>query len=53
MYELLYNFIGLDAETLDCPELYYNFVAGMSCVLIVVIIYMILWFILSVFRGAK
>lgn len=53
MYELLYNFIGLDAEELDCPELYYNFVAGMSCILIVVILYLILWFFISVFRGSK
>lgn len=53
MYHLLYDLIGLDAEVLDCPELYYNFVAGMSCILLCVFLYLILYFLLSVFRGTK
>lgn len=53
VYELLYGFIGLDATELDCPELYYNFIAGMSCVMVVAIIYLVLWFFLSLFRGQK
>lgn len=53
VYELLYEYIGLDAAELDCPELYYNFIAGMSCVMVVAIIYLVLWFFLSLFRGQK
>lgn len=53
MYDLLYEFVGLDAEVLDCPELYYNFIAGMSCVMVVAIIYLVLWFFITLFRGSK
>lgn len=53
MYELLYDFVGLDATDLTCPELYYNFIAGMSCVMIVAIIYIVLWFFITLFRGSK
>lgn len=53
MYQLLYDFVGFDVSTLECPELCYNFVAGMSCVLIVSIIYLVLWFFITLFRGQK
>lgn len=53
MYQLLYDFIGFDATTCDCPELIYVWLGGMSCVMVVVVLYMILYFILSVFRGTK
>lgn len=54
MYDLLYDFIGFDADSeLACPELYSLFIAGMSCVMIAVILYLVLYFFLSVFRGTK
>ena len=54
MYDLLYDFIGFDAESeLANPELYSIFIAGMSCVMIGVILYLILYFFISVFRGTK
>lgn len=53
VYEMLYSLIGLDATELDCPELYYNFIAGMSCIMIVALVYLILWFFITLFRGTK
>lgn len=54
MYELLIDIIGIPEDVImECPELFNVFIGGMSCVLVVTIVYMFLWFFLSIFRGTK